>query len=52
MIESLLWEQDNPGDFQKDYQHVLLNLLLYTLVKAEKDEARGKSRRKRTGWIR
>lgn len=46
VIESLLWEQDHPGDFQKDYQHVLLNLLLYTLVRQKRTQAQAKPEEK------
>ncbi len=33
ILELFLQEQENPGSFSSSYQHTLLNLLLYTLVR-------------------
>ena len=42
LLELLLHEQSNPGEFHKDYQHALLSLLLYQLVRQKRTQAQAK----------
>lgn len=41
-LELLLQEQSNPGEFHSNYQHMLLNLLLYQLARQKRMQAMAK----------